>query len=104
MHSTRLSSIKLKNTYQVALDNVLWNHYLVILREEPKDPSMSKSLYLTCLAIRVLEKMGNTYPSQDEIDAVEAIMKRFQARKLIKALSQEVVLNTSREKVLYAAA
>ncbi len=76
--SQKMYLIKQNNAFQAALHNILWNNYLGVIKEEPKDPAMSKSLYLTCVALRILEKMGNTYPSQDEISAVETIVKCFQ--------------------------
>lgn len=104
MFLQKIHSIKQSNAYQIALHNILWGHYLSVAKEEPKDPSMSKSLYLTCLSIRVLEKMGNTYPSQDEIDAVETLIKRFQRNSAIKSQNAEVSLKPSHKEVLSVAA
>ncbi|HVV67622.1 MAG TPA: hypothetical protein VHE99_01090 [Gammaproteobacteria bacterium] len=78
------ANLKVKNQYRVALDGILFDLYKQILQEEPKSEDMSQSLYLTCVAIRILEKTGNSYPSQVEIDAVEASIKRYSNRKSMK--------------------
>ncbi|HVV68697.1 MAG TPA: hypothetical protein VG895_05565 [Patescibacteria group bacterium] len=80
----RIIKFKPKNQYRLALDCILFDLYKQVLKEEPKSEDMSQSLYLTCVAIRILEKTGNSFPSQVEIDAVEANVKRYSNRKSIK--------------------
>ena len=48
-----------------------------IFPDNPRPQEMSKSVYFVFLAIQVLEKLGNTYPSQEEIDSMELLVKRF---------------------------
>lgn len=36
------------------------------------------------LTLEMLEKLGNTYPSQKEIDSLETLLKRFSRRKETK--------------------
>lgn len=42
--------------------------------------NMSKSQYLNYLAIDILEKIGNTDPTQAEIDLVEYLLVRLSRR------------------------
>jgi hypothetical protein len=63
--------------------------YLNLLLNNPKPDDMSKSIYFVCLAIEILERMGNTYPTQEEIDGVESMVKRFFHRKSMKVYFRE---------------
>lgn len=75
----------LKNCLQI-LDGVLMNLFTNELKENPKDESMSKSTYMTVLTIGILEKLGNKFPTQKEIDFVESCLKRYGNRKSIKVM------------------
>ncbi len=57
--------------------------YEEIISKDFKPEDMSKSLYVTCLAIQVHEHMGNNSPTQFEIDLVEAHLKRFMRRSTL---------------------
>lgn len=48
-----------------------------IFPDNPRPQNMSKSIYFVFLAIQILEKMGNIFPTQKEIDSVERLVKRF---------------------------
>lgn len=60
--------------------------FIEILKKETKPEGFSKTVYLTMLAIRVLEQIGNRFPTQAEIDVVESILKRFSNRKTVKPI------------------
>ncbi|HVV69589.1 MAG TPA: hypothetical protein VHE99_11270 [Gammaproteobacteria bacterium] len=64
-------------------ENDLFAMYLKTIVREPKPESMTKTLYITCLAINILEQTGNKFPTQIEIDAVEANLKKYSRRKSV---------------------
>ncbi|HVV68586.1 MAG TPA: hypothetical protein VHE99_06100 [Gammaproteobacteria bacterium] len=68
-------------------DDQLLDLYLEAVEKEPKPETMSKSLYLTCLALWAFEKIGNKFPTQKEIDAVERAFKRYSRRKSVNTLA-----------------
>lgn len=56
---------------------ILMDHCLEVLKNNPKPPNTSQSLYTVSLALQVLEEMGNKFPAQEEIEYVEIIIKRL---------------------------
>ncbi|HVV69411.1 MAG TPA: hypothetical protein VHE99_10345 [Gammaproteobacteria bacterium] len=66
----RISEIELIHLYLEAKEN------------NPKSEDISHSLYLTILAIDILERIGNTMPTQAEIDCIELHIKRYTKKKL----------------------
>ncbi|HVV67961.1 MAG TPA: hypothetical protein VHE99_02835 [Gammaproteobacteria bacterium] len=67
--------------YQSISESALYQMYLEMKIRDPKTEEMSTSLYLTCITIQILEELGNKFPTQDEIDSVEAQIIRFHRRK-----------------------
>lgn len=65
-------------------DDQLLSLYLNAIANEPKPDDISKSLYLTCLALQACEQLGNKFPTQEEIDVVEKAFKRFSRRKSVE--------------------
>ncbi len=65
--------------------------YLDLLKENPKSNEMSKSIYHVCLAIAILERIGNRFPTQKQIDAVEYLIKSFNRKKSAKTLFGNLV-------------
>ncbi len=55
----------------------VFEFYEEIISKDSKPEDMSHSLYITCVAIQVHEHLGNNFPTQFEIDLVEAHLKRF---------------------------
>ena len=82
--SALLSHYKFANLYQIALDGALMELFLSTLMSNPKPKNMTKSVYMVYLAIQMLENMGNIFPSQKEISAMELIIKRYSNRKSSK--------------------
>jgi hypothetical protein len=64
-------------------DEILLKSYLAAIRKQPKPADMSQSLYLTCLALHMLEESGNPFPTQEEINVVEKAFKRYSRRKTL---------------------
>ncbi len=81
--------------YQTALDYSLIEMFIKLLEINPKPERFNRSVYLTWLAIQLLENLGNKFPSQKEIDATEQILKRYSNRKFIKDTYKRACLNKS---------
>ncbi len=80
-----------KNCYEI-LDQILIKLFYNELKENPKPKSISKSIYLTMLTIGILEKLGNKFPTQKEIDFVESCLKRYGSRKSVKVFFKAACL------------
>lgn len=74
-------------------DNSLLEMFENLLKTNPKPKTFSQSTYLTCLAIQLLEQLGNRYPSQKDIDAIETRIKRFSKRKFLKDVYKSACIN-----------
>ena len=68
-------------------DDRLLGFYLNAVAKEPKPEDMTKSLYLTCLALQTFEQIGNKFPTQKEIDDMEKAFKRYSKRKSVETQS-----------------
>ncbi|HVV69206.1 MAG TPA: hypothetical protein VG895_00090 [Patescibacteria group bacterium] len=66
-------------------DDVLMQLFLHLLERNPKPQKMSKTIYRVCLAIQILEMIGNKFPQQIEIDSIELMLRRFSNRKLARS-------------------
>ena len=85
-------------------EDLLLDLYLEMRKLEPKSEDMSESLYLMCLTLQMLEKSGNKFPTQEEIDHLESTLKRFNRRKAVKlSIKKKLALHKS-EEVLQRAA
>jgi hypothetical protein len=80
------SRFELYKFYQIALDSSLIKIYGDLIKDYPKPKKVSSSVYLICLAIKLLENLGNQFPSQKEIDAIQAILKKYNRYKEIKVI------------------
>lgn len=67
------------------LENVVEKFYINAIENDPQPEGVSKSIYLIMLTTEVLEQLGNSQPTQKEIDVMEAMLKRISRRKLIKS-------------------
>lgn len=61
-----------------------WGNIQSLLKANPKPKKLSQSIYLTCLAVQLLEKLENRFPTQKETDATEGVLKRYRHRKFLK--------------------
>lgn len=75
------------------LENRLINFYIHSVKDNPQPEGVSKSLYLTMLTLQVLEKLGNTHPTQIEIDRMELILSRISKRKSVQKAMLEMEFN-----------
>ena len=82
MKTYNLKNLIIKNLH--SSDDQLLKLYLNAVAKEPKPEDMSKSLYLTCLALGTFERLGNKFPTQEEIDVIEGAFKRFSRRKSVE--------------------
>ncbi len=74
-----------KNKKQLQImDKLLVQLFVKELMENPRPVDTSKSLYFMMSAIKILEKLGNTMPIQEEIDFIESCLKRYGSRKNVK--------------------
>lgn len=65
--------------------------YLDLLKENPRTNDMSKSIYHVCIAIALLERIGNKFPTQKQIDAVEYLIRSFNRKKTTKILFDNLI-------------
>lgn len=63
-------------------ENELIHLYIKTKKTNPRWEGISQSLYLTILAIEILEHIGNKMPTQAEIDCIELHLKRYTKKKL----------------------
>ncbi len=90
--------------HSVSSDEISMKLYLDLLKNEAKPEGISKAVYLAYLSIQVLEKKGNYFPSQEEIDVVEGIIKHFNKSKLVKLTFRNSCQTTAPYKVMSAVA
>ncbi len=83
------TNLKMNSTLS---ESELFQLYLFATENDPKPQHISKSLYLTCLSIAILEQIGNKMPMQAEIDFIESSLKRFSRRKSVKIHFKNAVL------------